>query len=80
MTYRSPDDAIFRLALLVSPGERQDVDYKMFVSLRATDEFTLRLIKHIQGMAMAGERLPFPDQPGPWGEPCLSLGRDVKIE
>ena len=54
MTHEQPEEAQFRRALLRSPGERQDVDYKASVTLGADDEFALKLIKHIQGMANNG--------------------------
>lgn len=54
MTHEQPEEARFRRALLMSPGERQDVDYKASVAFAADDEFALKLIKHIQGMANNG--------------------------
>ena len=54
MTHEQPEEARFRRALLTSPGERQDVDYKASVAFAADDEFALKLIKHIQGMANNG--------------------------
>lgn len=54
MTYTYSEENLFRQALLVSPGERQEVDYKGSVLLRPSDEFALKLVKHIQGMANSG--------------------------
>jgi hypothetical protein len=44
----------FRQSLLLSPGERQDVDYKSSLPFTGDDSFSLKLIRHIQGMANSG--------------------------
>ena len=54
MTTAPNDDATFRQALLTSPGERQQVDYKSSIAFDAGTEFGLKLIKHILGMANTG--------------------------
>jgi hypothetical protein len=47
------DASIYR-ALLEAPGERQSVDYKRSMPFAPNDEFSLKLIRHIHGMANAG--------------------------
>ena len=54
MNHEPSEASDFRRRLLGSPGERQDVEYKRSVSLGEDDEFTLKLVRHIQGMANAG--------------------------
>ena len=54
MTYEPAKAAAFRQRLLIHPGERQDVDYKSSVAFSIDDSFSLKLIRHIQGMANAG--------------------------
>ena len=54
MTTNTDHEAAFRRALLTSPGERQEVDYKAAVSFDNNTEFGLKLIKHILGMANTG--------------------------
>jgi len=54
MTYEPANAAAFRQRLLTHPGERQDVDYKSSVAFATDDSFSLKLIRHIQGMANAG--------------------------
>ena len=54
MTNPLYDEALSRQALLRSPGERQDVEYKASVPFAAGTDFTLKLIKHILGMANIG--------------------------
>lgn len=54
MTYEPADVVAFRQRLLTNPGERQDVDYKSSVAFGNDDSFSLKLIRHIQGMANAG--------------------------
>jgi len=54
MTYEPANAAAFRQRLLTNPGERQDVDYKSSVAFGTDDNFSLKLIRHIQGMANAG--------------------------
>ena len=50
-----PDPAAaFRLALLTSPGERQNVDYKSAVAFNSNSDFGLKLIRHILAMANTG--------------------------
>ncbi len=51
MTTNTDNEAAFRQALLTSPGERQEVDYKAAVAFDNNTEFGLKLIKHILGMA-----------------------------
>jgi len=54
MTYEPTFAAAFRQRLLTNPGERQDVDYKSSNAFGTDDSFSLKLIRHIQGMANAG--------------------------
>lgn len=54
MTYEPADAAASRQRLLTSPGERQDIDYKSSMPFGDDGEFSLKLIRHIQGMANAG--------------------------
>lgn len=54
MAFEPADAAAFRQRLLTHPGERQDVDYKSSVAFGSDDSFSLKLIRHIQGMANAG--------------------------
>ncbi len=54
ITYERANAAAFRQRLLTHPGERQDVDYKSSVTFGTDDSFSLKLIRHIQGMANAG--------------------------
>ena len=54
MTTNTNDEAAFRQALLTSPGERPEVEYKSAVPFDDNTEFGLKLIKHILGMANAG--------------------------
>jgi len=54
MTIEPPDAAAFRERLLSTPGERRDIDYKSSLPFAGDDAFTLKLIRHIQGMANAG--------------------------
>ncbi len=54
MTYEPANATAFRQRLLTHPGERQDVDYKSSVPFGTDDSFSLKLIKHIQGMANTG--------------------------
>lgn len=44
----------FRLSLLTSPGERRDVEYKASVPFIRGEEFSLKLLKQIEGMANGG--------------------------
>lgn len=54
MVYEPSEIAEFRQRLLLSPGERQEVDYKASAPFVDGDEFSLKLVRHIQGMANAG--------------------------
>lgn len=54
MTTGSDPAAAFRLALLTSPGERQNVDYKAAVEFNSNSDFGLKLIRHVLGMANTG--------------------------
>ena len=54
MQYEPANAAAFRQRLLTHPGERQDVDYKASMAFGNDDSFSLKLIRHIQGMANAG--------------------------
>lgn len=51
MTYEPSEAVAFRQRLLTSPGERGEVDYKSSVPFNGNDNYTLNLIRHIQGMA-----------------------------
>lgn len=51
MTYESMEEVAFRQRLLTSPGERGEVDYKASARFDGNDSYTLKLIRHIQGMA-----------------------------
>ncbi len=46
-------DAFYR-SLLMNPGERGGVDYKASVTFRRGDSLTLKLLRHILGMANSG--------------------------
>lgn len=54
MTYEPSEAAAFRQRLLTSPGERAEVDYKISAPFDGDDNYTLKLIRHIQGMSNAG--------------------------
>jgi len=54
MTIEPADAAPFRERLLLSPGERQDIDYKSSRPFDSDDSFTLKLIRHILGMGNTG--------------------------
>ena len=54
MTYEPVGEAAFRQRLLTSPGERREVDYKASMPFGTDDSFSLKLLRHIQGMANAG--------------------------
>ena len=51
MTYEPMEAVAFRQRLLTSPGERGEVDYKVSARFDGDDNYTLKLIRHIQGMA-----------------------------
>ena len=53
MTYEPSEAVAFRQRLLISPGERAEVDYKSSAPFDGDDKYTLKLIRHIQGMANA---------------------------
>jgi len=53
MVYEPSEAAAFRQRLLISPGERTEVDYKISAPFDDDDNYTLKLIRHIQGMANA---------------------------
>jgi hypothetical protein len=53
MVYEPSEAAAFRQRLLISPGERAEVDYKISAPFDDDDNYTLKLIRHIQGMANA---------------------------
>jgi len=53
MAYESSESVAFRQRLLISPGERAEVDYKSSALFDGDDQYTLKLIRHIQGMANA---------------------------
>lgn len=53
MAYEAAGAADFRQRLLTAPGERRDVDYKSSMPFASNDQFSLNLIRHIQGMANA---------------------------
>lgn len=46
-------DALYQ-SFLTTPGERGSVDYKASVELKSGDRFSLRLFRHIIGMANSG--------------------------
>ena len=54
MAYEPSEAAAFRQRLLTSPGERTEVDYKISAPFGGDDNYTLKLIRHIQGMGNAG--------------------------
>ena len=54
MTTKTNGEAVFRQALLTSPGERQAVEYKSAIDFNAENAFGLKLIRHILGMANTG--------------------------
>ncbi len=54
MVIELSDSAEFRQRLLSHPGERQEVDYKESHAFAPDDEFSLKLVKHIHGMANGG--------------------------
>jgi hypothetical protein len=51
MNYEPSEAAAYRQHLLTSPGERTEVDYKSSAPFNGDDNYTLKLIRHIQGMA-----------------------------
>ena len=53
MAYEPAGAAEFRQRLLTAPGERREVDYKSSMPFGNDDEFSLKLMKHIQGFANA---------------------------
>jgi hypothetical protein len=53
MAYEPSEAVAFRQRLLKSPGERAEVDYKSSAPFDGDDNYTLKLIRHIQGMANA---------------------------
>jgi hypothetical protein len=53
MAYEPSEAVAFRRRLLTSPGERAEADYKSFAPFDGDDQYTLKLIRHIQGMANA---------------------------
>ncbi len=54
MVYDPTEADAFRIRLLETPGERQDVEYKSSIPFKAKDEFYFKLLKHIQGMTNSG--------------------------
>lgn len=54
MVYEPAEEATFRQRLLTHPGERQEVDYKASKAFAGDDGFSLKLIRHIQGLANVG--------------------------
>lgn len=54
MTYEPSEAAAFRQRLVTSPGERGEVDYKSSALFNGDDSYTLKLVRHVQGMANAG--------------------------
>ena len=54
MTTDESNKAAFLQALLTSPGERQQVEYKSAVPFDENTDFGLKLVKHILGMANTG--------------------------
>lgn len=54
MTYEPASAVAFRQRLLTHQGERQDVDYKSSMPFGNDSSFSLKLIRHVQGMANAG--------------------------
>ena len=51
MVYDPTQADAFRTRLLESPAERQDVEYKSSLPFDGKSDFSLKLLKHIQGMA-----------------------------
>ena len=54
MVYDPTQADAFRRRLLESPAERQDVEYKSSLPFDGKSDFSLRILKHIQGMANSG--------------------------
>ena len=54
MVYDPTQADAFRRRLLESPAERQDVEYKSSLPFDGKSDFSLKLLKHIQGMANGG--------------------------
>ena len=54
MTYDPRYATTFRQRLLQYPAELENVDYKSSIKFGEDDEFTLKLIRHIFGMANVG--------------------------
>jgi len=54
MVYDPLQADAFLKRLLESPGERQNVDYKSSARFDGKDDSSLKLLKHIQGMANSG--------------------------
>ena len=54
MVYDPTQADAFRLRLLESPAERQDAEYKSSLPFDGKSDFSLKLLKHVQGMANGG--------------------------
>ena len=54
MVYDPTQADAFRRRLLESPGERQEAEYKSSVPFDGESDFSLKLLKHIQGMVNGG--------------------------
>lgn len=54
MVYDPTEADTFRRRLLESPGERQGVEYKSSAPFDGESDFSLKLLKHIQGMTNGG--------------------------
>ena len=54
MVYDPTEADAFRLRLLESPAERQNAEYKSSLPFDGKSDFSLKLLKHIQGMANGG--------------------------
>ena len=54
MVYDPPEADAFRLRLLESPAERQNAEYKSSLPFDGKSDFSLKLLKHLQGMANSG--------------------------
>ena len=54
MVYDPTQADAFRQRLLESPGERQEAEYKSSVPFDGESDFSLKLLKHIQGLVNSG--------------------------
>lgn len=54
VSFESEEAERFRQRLLSNPGERAEVEYKAALPFGSDDDFTLKLVRHVIGMANNG--------------------------